>query len=101
MNLGYQREITFKHLDGSYSAFQHSKSSIWLTAFVLKSFAQAASLIHIDEQDLKLSVNWITSQQLENGCFPVIGTVFHKEMKVRQIGNDINFQLFECFNNLQ
>ncbi|KAK1121212.1 hypothetical protein K0M31_010519 [Melipona bicolor] len=81
MEKGYQREITFKHLDGSYSAFQHSKSSIWLTAFVLKSFAQAASLIYIDEQDLKLSVNWITSQQLENGCFPVIGTVFHKEIK--------------------
>ncbi|XP_050576186.1 alpha-1-macroglobulin-like [Bombus affinis] len=81
MEKGYQRELTYRHVDGSYSAFGSSESSIWLTAFVLKSFAQAATLIHIDEQDLKLSVSWITSQQLENGCFPVIGTVFHKQMK--------------------
>ncbi|XP_054012298.1 murinoglobulin-1-like isoform X1 [Hylaeus anthracinus] len=85
MEKGYQRELNYRHPDGSYSAFGPDSlgdgSSIWLTAFVLKSFSQARSLIHIDERELKLSVKWIVKKQLENGCFPVVGRVFHKEMK--------------------
>ncbi|KAI4503310.1 hypothetical protein M0802_001532 [Mischocyttarus mexicanus] len=85
MEKGYQRELNYRHTDGSYSAFgpgfSERQKSIWLTAFVVKSFAQARSLIYIDERDLKISVKWIMSKQLENGCFPIIGTVFHKQMK--------------------
>lgn len=86
LHTGYQRELIYRHPDGSYSAFgpESSKSSIWLTAFVIKSFAQAKSIIYIDERDLKISVKWIVKNQLENGCFPVIGRVFHKDMKVRK-----------------
>ncbi|MEM6803799.1 MAG: hypothetical protein AAF696_20505, partial [Bacteroidota bacterium] len=38
--------------DGSYSAFgpRQENGSIWLTAFVVKSFAQASSYIFIDKQ---------------------------------------------------
>lgn len=85
--LGYQRELNYRHPDGSYSAFgavdESGSGSMWLTAFVVKSFAQARSLIPIDERDLKMSVKWIVRRQLENGCFPVVGQVFHKDMKVR------------------
>ncbi|CAL7935225.1 unnamed protein product [Xylocopa violacea] len=81
MQKGYQRELNFRHTDGSYSAFAGCRSSIWLTAFVIKSFAQAKNLIHIDEYDLTSSVKWVASKQLENGCFPVVGDVFHKQMK--------------------
>ena len=43
MLTGYQRELTYRRTDGSFSAFgQRDKSgSLWLTAFVLKTFAQA------------------------------------------------------------
>ncbi|OAD58540.1 Alpha-2-macroglobulin-like protein 1, partial [Eufriesea mexicana] len=81
MMKGYQRELNYRHVDGSYSAFKGDKSSIWLTAFVLKSFSQAADLIHIDEMQLTRTAMWITRNQLKNGCFPVIGKVFHKKMK--------------------
>ncbi|KAG5319082.1 A2ML1 protein, partial [Acromyrmex heyeri] len=85
MEKGYQRELIYRHPDGSYSAFgpesSEDGSSIWLTAFVIKSFAQAKNIIHIDERDLKISVKWMVKKQLENGCFPVIGRVFHKDMK--------------------
>ncbi|KAG5321098.1 A2ML1 protein, partial [Pseudoatta argentina] len=85
MEKGYQRELIYRHPDGSYSAFgpesSEDDSSIWLTAFVIKSFAQAKNIIHIDERDLKISVKWMVKKQLENGCFPVIGRVFHKDMK--------------------
>ena len=88
MMKGYQRQLNYRHPDGSYSAFGPTDEesgtdggSMWLTAFVVKSFAQARSLITVDERDLKLSVKWIVRRQLENGCFPVVGQVFHKDMK--------------------
>jgi len=40
MITGYQRELTYRHSNGSFSAFGESDQtgSLWLTAFVLKSF---------------------------------------------------------------
>ena len=69
---GYQRELTYRLKDGSYSAFGESDrvGSIWLTAFVVKSFAEARPFIYIDQTDLQKSIKWITSIQLGNGCFP-------------------------------
>ncbi|KAF4529926.1 hypothetical protein B566_EDAN016556 [Ephemera danica] len=83
MKKGYQRELTYRHSDGSYSAFGKSdpEGSLWLTAFVVKSFAQARKYIFVDVNDLKLSTSWIINKQLENGCFPFVGKVFHKDMK--------------------
>ena len=71
---GYQRELTYRHDDGSYSAFGNSddSGSMWLTAFVVKSFAQAKPYIFIDETDLQKSIVWFKSKQLENGCFPQV-----------------------------
>jgi len=69
--LGYQRELQYRHPDGSYSAFGPSdeSGSTWLTAFVLKSFSQAARYINIDEEDLRMTHDWFEKNQLENGCF--------------------------------
>ncbi|KAK0422305.1 hypothetical protein QR680_007497 [Steinernema hermaphroditum] len=43
MEAGYQRELTYKRDDNSFSAFGQSDShgSTWLTAFVVRSFKQA------------------------------------------------------------
>lgn len=78
MSIGYQRELTYRHADGSYSAFGSSdkEGSSWLTAFVIKSFAQAKPFIHIDQNDLDKSIRWLTSTQLENGCFPQASFIF-------------------------
>lgn len=57
---GYQRELNYRHDDGSYSAFGKSdkEGSTWLTAFVTKSFAQARRFIYIDpEVRTKLQYN--------------------------------------------
>ena len=42
---GYQRELTYRRADGSFSAFgdQDPEGSLFLTAFVLKAFAQAGA----------------------------------------------------------
>jgi CD109 antigen len=51
MITGYQRELTYRRSDGSFSAFGESddQGSLWLTAFVLKSFAQARDLIYFEQ----------------------------------------------------
>ena len=55
MTTGYQRELIYRRGDGSFSAFGESDAdgSLWLTAFVMKSFAQADGLIYIDEAVLR------------------------------------------------
>ena len=77
MKTGYQRELTYRHDDGSYSAFGKSdeSGSTWLTAYVMKSFAQAKRYIFIDTEDLKKSVNWLMSKQISSGCFTKVGKV--------------------------
>ncbi|XP_043217950.1 pregnancy zone protein-like isoform X6 [Amphibalanus amphitrite] len=83
MKTGYQRELTYRHDDQSYSAFGNSDSSgsMWLTAFVVKSFGEAKSFIFIDEDDLTGSVRWIEDKQTSDGCFPSVGRVLHQGMK--------------------
>ena len=55
MITGYQRELTYRRSDGSFSAFgdNDAQGSLWLTAFVLKTFAQADGLIYIDQESWK------------------------------------------------
>ena len=88
--LGYQRELKYRHPDGSFSAFGTSdgSGSTWLTAFVVKSFGQARQYIEIDTDDFGMSMDWLKAKQLENGCFQSVGKVLHKAMKVRIINNN-------------
>ncbi|UCC17847.1 MAG: hypothetical protein JSU58_04665, partial [Dehalococcoidales bacterium] len=82
MITGYQRELTYCHSDGSFSAFGESdqEGSLWLTAFVLKSFAQAKELMYIDQDVLDEAADWITSLQNSDGSFDPVGFVHHQEM---------------------
>ncbi|HLC23039.1 MAG TPA: alpha-2-macroglobulin family protein, partial [Dehalococcoidia bacterium] len=82
MLTGYQRELTYRRSDGSFSAFGQSdpEGSLWLTAFVLKSFAQADGLIYIDSGVLDSAKAWIVSHQNADGSFDAVGFVHHQEM---------------------
>ncbi|MFA4836048.1 MAG: alpha-2-macroglobulin family protein [Dehalococcoidia bacterium] len=82
MITGYQRELTYRHRDGSFSAFGENdpSGSLWLTAFVLKSFAQAKGLIYIDDSVLSEAGQWITSHQKADGSFESVGFVHHQEL---------------------
>ncbi|GAF94351.1 unnamed protein product, partial [marine sediment metagenome] len=82
MITGYQRELTYRRSDGSFSAFGESDEigSLWLTAFVLKTFAQATDLIYIDESVLSEAKAWITAHQNADGSFDQVGFVHHQEL---------------------
>jgi CD109 antigen len=82
MTTGYQRELTFMRSDGSFSAFGQSdpEGSLFLTAFVLKTFAQAQGLIYVDPQVLSSAQDWIIQHQNADGSFDPVGFVHHQEM---------------------
>lgn len=75
MEKGYQRELTYQHTDGSFSAFgeRDFSGSMWLTAFVVKSFHQAKRHIFIDQEVIDRAMNWIIDHQAHDGHFPEPG----------------------------
>ncbi len=82
MTTGYQRELTFMRSDGSFSAFgqQDKEGSLFLTAFVLKTFVQAKGLIYVDPQILSSTQDWIMQHQNADGSFDPVGFLHHQEM---------------------
>ncbi|XP_076880650.1 C3 and PZP-like alpha-2-macroglobulin domain-containing protein 8 isoform X3 [Brachyhypopomus gauderio] len=80
---GYQRQLTYKRQDGSYSAFgeRDSSGSMWLTAFVLKSFAQSRGFIFIDPEELQAAKAWLISHQRDEGSFPAMGRILNKDLQ--------------------
>lgn len=82
ITVGYQRELTFRHQDGSFSAFGQSdaEGSLWLTAFVLGTFSAAREVTTIDETILAEAAAWIASHQASDGSWPPVGFVCHSEM---------------------
>ncbi|XP_059968826.1 alpha-2-macroglobulin-like protein 1 [Mesoplodon densirostris] len=83
LRLGYQRELMYKHSNGSYSAFgeQDENGNTWLTAFVTKCLGQAQRFIFIDEMNIQDALSWMAGNQLSNGCYANVGELFHTTMK--------------------
>uniref|UniRef100_A0A8C3GE18 Alpha-2-macroglobulin-like protein 1 n=1 Tax=Cairina moschata TaxID=8855 RepID=A0A8C3GE18_CAIMO len=80
---GYQRQLLYKHDDGSYSAFgkADTQGNTWLTAFVARSFGQASSHIYIDKDHVQDAVLWLRKHQLPSGCFQSVGKLFNNDLK--------------------
>ncbi|NWS90059.1 A2ML1 protein, partial [Toxostoma redivivum] len=80
---GYQRELLYKHDDGSYSAFGKSdgKGNTWLTAFVLKSFGQARAYVAIEERHITDALRWLRQHQRKSGCFRSVGKLFNNALQ--------------------
>ncbi|KAK7175525.1 hypothetical protein R3I93_002441 [Phoxinus phoxinus] len=78
---GYQRQLNYRHNDGSYSTFGNDESNTWLTAFVMRSFGLARQFIFIDPNVLQSAKDWLISKQGSDGCFMQQGTLHHIDMK--------------------
>nr|XP_016846278.1 PREDICTED: alpha-2-macroglobulin-like protein 1 [Anolis carolinensis] len=83
MKSGYQRQLLYKHDDGSYSAFgkRDAEGNTWLTAFVVKAFGHAKSYIYIEEKHIEEAVHWLKQHQHPNGCFQSVGKLFNNALK--------------------
>ncbi|NXI72840.1 OVOS protein, partial [Anseranas semipalmata] len=80
---GYQKQLSYRHPDGSYSIFgiRDKEGNTWLTAFVYKSFAQASRFIYIDDNVQAQTLMWLASKQKPDGCFRSVGTLVNNVLK--------------------
>ncbi|XP_004451443.2 pregnancy zone protein [Dasypus novemcinctus] len=82
---GYQRQLNYKHRDGSYSTFGEqygsAQGNTWLTAFVLKTFAQARAYIFIEEAHITEALTWLSQKQKDSGCFRSSGSLLNNAIK--------------------
>ncbi|XP_046801006.1 CD109 antigen-like isoform X2 [Lucilia cuprina] len=91
MEVGYQRELNYKHKNGAYSAFGEGSNApnSWLTAYVARSFLQAKKYITIDSDVIDQALQYVISTQLENGQFKQTGRLFYPAHQ-----NDVGFTAF-------
>ncbi|XP_032681825.1 CD109 antigen [Odontomachus brunneus] len=78
MNIGYQRQLSFMNLDGSFSFFRtdwnQSMPSVWLTAFCARIFQEASfyeweNYLYIDPDVIVQAISWILKHQTPEGAF--------------------------------
>ncbi|KAM3677137.1 ovostatin-like isoform 1-T2 [Ammospiza maritima maritima] len=83
LSRGYQKQLSYKHRDGSYSSFglRDREGSVWLTAFVYKSLEQAKRYIYIDDNVQSQTLIWLASKQKSDGCFENAGSHFNNALK--------------------
>ncbi len=79
---GYQRELTFMRSDGSFSAFgdRDEEGSTFLTAFVVRTFAEAKDIVYIDDNVIDRAVSWLLSHKRNDGSFESVGFIHHRDM---------------------
>ncbi|XP_039770474.1 ovostatin [Ornithorhynchus anatinus] len=89
LSQGYQKQLSYKHPDGSYSTFgtKDQEGNAWLTAFVYKSFAQARRYVYIDKDVQSQTLIWLLSKQTSNGCFESTGKLFNNALKSQLLSN--------------
>ena len=80
INVGYQRELTFQSDDGGFAAFGGKEGSLWLTAFVLSTFAGAREVRDIDETVLAKAADMLKGRQQADGSFRTDDFLIHREM---------------------
>ena len=79
MRTGYQRQLNYQRKDGSFSAFGDSdaQGSEWLTAYTIKTFAQTAEHIHVDQDVMDNAAAWLAQRQERDGRIPLTGRTVH------------------------
>ncbi|XP_037884019.1 CD109 antigen-like [Glossina fuscipes] len=91
LEIGYQRELTYKHRSGAYSAFGEDRSTpnTWLTAYVARSFIQATKYTTIDEKVIQQAFDFLIANQEKSGQFKQTGHLFSPTHQ-----NDVGFNAY-------
>lgn len=78
---GYENQLAFRLPDNSFTVFPNRRGSVFLTAFVAKSFAIASKYIDIDERVIVGALDWLVQKQQPDGRFVEIGDIIHVDMQ--------------------
>ncbi|KAF4118186.1 complement C3-like [Onychostoma macrolepis] len=94
ISTGYQGQLKYRKQDGSYSIWETTPSSTWLTAYVAKVFAMASNLIPIEDNVLCSALKWlILHKQLPDGSFKEDRIVSDRKMMGGVQGRDAGASL--------
>ncbi|XP_070782562.1 complement C3-like [Enoplosus armatus] len=86
---GYNNELSYRKIDGSFAAWATRQSSTWLTAYVAKVFAMASHLVAVQSKVICDAVKFLTlNTQQPDGSFREVGTIIHGEMIGDVLGTD-------------
>nr|XP_043871939.1 complement C3-like [Solea senegalensis] len=86
---GYKNELTFQKQDGSFAVWTRTKSSTWLTAYVVKVFAISSNLVEMQKNVICDAVKFlILKAQQPDGMFREVRRVIHREMISDMRGSD-------------
>nr|BAV92794.1 complement C4 isoform-B [Triakis scyllium] len=78
---GYNRILEFKKSDGSYGAWLHRPSSIWLTAFIVKILSIVQTQVSVKPEHVQQSALYLVQKQSATGYFNDPNPVIHREMQ--------------------
>ncbi|XP_055919076.1 CD109 antigen-like [Eupeodes corollae] len=96
LNQAYQRQLSFMREDGSFSLFRsdwnNSESSVWLTAYCVRTFQEAAfyeweNYIYIDPMVIEKGIRWILQHQGPEGGFFEVTWLPDRKMNHSNIAN--------------
>ncbi|XP_029008693.1 complement C3-like [Betta splendens] len=86
---GYRNMLAYRKSDGSFTTFSSVSSSTWLTAYVVKVFSMASSLVSVQTNVICEAVKFlILNTQQSDGLFREIRKVDHGEMTGDVFGTD-------------
>ncbi|XP_040271055.1 complement C3-like [Bufo bufo] len=78
---GVMQQLTYAKEDASYGTWAKTPSSTWLTAYVVKVFSLASSLVDVQKNVICDPVKWlILNKQNPDGEFREDFPVYHQEM---------------------
>ncbi|XP_069804343.1 complement C3-like [Dendropsophus ebraccatus] len=78
---GLAQQLSYKKPDGSYGVWPNTPSSTWLTAYVVKVFSLASSLVSVEKRFICDAVKWlILNKQGPDGIFREDRPVYSQEM---------------------
>ncbi|XP_061388154.1 thioester-containing protein 1 allele R1-like [Musca vetustissima] len=80
IEIGYQQELTYRHVSGAYSVFgpkAHTEENTWLTAYIIRFFIKAQRYVGIESSIINEGLAFLKSKQLSTGEFQYTGYLFH------------------------
>ena len=81
MEQAYQRQLVFKHKDGSFSPFGKTDvyGSVWLTSQVAGALQRVSKYIDVDPTVINSALSWLADKQQSDGSFQEPGdSTYHR-----------------------
>ena len=79
MELGYQRQLVYKHKDSAFSPFGQTDlhGTVWLTAQTAGALQGVARYIDIDGAVIERALFWLVDKQQNDGSWKETGAITH------------------------